>query len=286
MDAKRWLARSEVRALAVATLCASLLACAKGDEIIGSGGAGGGAGNGTAQGASDPGGASSSGGAGGDGVGPGGNATQGGGGGGPACSESPCKLVAPQCGCGADEKCTIDAQGDRSCVADGTEPSGAQCTAGADCAAGGICLGGASVGYCASFCAVDGDCGQNICAVKLGDGLGGTIDGVTMCSSSCDPGSGTGCPGGLGCVVGQEAAGAMRFFFMCFEAGAVGAGGVCTTAADCQAGFGCYNNGTNNVCYKNCNVASPNCPGQTCYALTDQNMNPVVVGNYQLGVCQ
>lgn len=261
---------------------ALLLACAKGADFIGDGG--GGSGNGTAQGASDAGGASTTG-----GNGQGGGTTVGGqgqGGGGPSCSESPCKLVAPQCGCGGGEKCTLDGTGARACDADGTAPPGAACSAGNDCAAGAICLGGASAGYCGEFCAADADCGANICAVQLGDGAGGVLPDVTLCSSSCDPGSAVGCPAGLGCVLGQESAGQQRFFFMCFEAGSVGEGGVCASAADCQVGFGCYNNGTNNVCFRNCNVATQNCPGQTCFALNDQNMLPVVVGSYQVGVCQ
>ena len=35
------------------------------------------------------------------------------------CEEDPCKLVAPQCGCGPGEKCQWD-NDMRSCVADGT----------------------------------------------------------------------------------------------------------------------------------------------------------------------
>ena len=218
----------------------------------------------------------------------GGSPSQGGEGGSPpACEDDPCKLVSPQCGCDAGDKCTIDGNADIVCSADGTEPLAAACGA-SDCAAGGICLGDVSVGYCAQFCDEDAECGgTNICAVELNDGSGGTIPDVALCSSSCDPSTASGCPTDLGCVLGREADGAKRFFFMCFASGSGIDGAACTTAADCAVGYGCYNNGTNDACYKNCNVNAPSCSGiQSCYALNDDLAQPVVVNGYPIGVCQ
>lgn len=225
----------------------------------------------------------------GDGAAPqGGTPSQGGEGGSPpACEGDPCKLVSPQCGCDEGDKCTINGSADIACAADGTEPIAAECGA-ADCAAGGICLGEAAVGYCAQFCDQDAQCGgSNICAVQLNDGAGGTIEDVAMCSSNCDPSTASGCPAGLGCVLGREADGAQRFFFMCFAAGTAVDGAACTGPATCAPGYGCYNNGTADVCLKNCNVNTPACTGiQTCYPLNDENQIPVNVNGYPMGACQ
>jgi len=258
-----------------------LAACAEGFSVPTGGNDGTGA----------TGGVAASGGAGGLGEGGGGGAdggapNQGGEGGAPpACEDDPCKLVVPQCGCDPGDKCTISGSAEIACGPDGTEAIGAPCGA-ADCAAGGICLGSATVGYCAQFCDEDSECGANICTVQLNDGAGGTIPEVALCSSNCDPSTASGCPAGLGCVLGQEATGLQRFFFMCFAAGNNLEGEACTTAADCAVGYGCYNNGTIDACFKNCNVNTPACGIQTCFALNDQNMQPVFVNGYALGVCQ
>lgn len=223
------------------------------------------------------------GGSGGEGPGPG--PGTGGSGAGTPCDESPCKLTSPQCGCSSGEKCTIDGGGDRLCVEDGTAAPAAQCDASEDCASGSICLGEADVGYCAPFCEQDPDCsGTNICAVKLGDGNGGTIPNVTMCSSACNLANASGCPLGLGCVLGQEAAGQERFFTMCFASGTA-TGGNCASPAVCAPGYGCYNDGTNDVCIQNCNVNSPACASGTCLAINDGNGQPIVVNGFALGAC-
>ncbi len=258
-----------------------LLACAEGFSApIGGAGGESSPGGGAQAGAGE-------GGAGGQG-GEGAQAPGGGGaGGGETCASDPCKLVAPQCGCAEGEQCTIVGGGDIGCDDDGTAALGAACNASNDCAAGGLCLGNLTSGYCAQFCDQDLECDQGICVVQLGDGAGGTIPGVQLCSSTCDPATAAGCPAGLGCALGQESTGPMRYFFMCFGAGNLGNGQACTGTADCAPGFGCYNNGTNDACYKNCNVTTQNCTGiQTCLALNDQNGMPVVVDGYPLGVCQ
>jgi hypothetical protein len=40
------------------------------------------------------------------------------------CDEDPCKLVAPQCGCGADEMCTLAGGGTRVCTDEGSRAPG------------------------------------------------------------------------------------------------------------------------------------------------------------------
>jgi hypothetical protein len=268
-----------VRALLLIQLLA-LAACAEGFEAPTGGGNGPGSGGSPA---TDGG----NGGAG-EGAGPqGGTPSQGGEGGSPpACEGDPCKLVSPQCGCDAGDKCTINGT-TIACGADGTEAIGAACGA-SDCSAGGLCLGDAGGGYCAQFCDEDAECGGAlVCGVGLNDGSGGTIPDVALCSSNCDPATVAGCPAGLGCVLGREADGLERFFFMCFPAGTGVDGAACTSAASCAPGYGCYNNGTADVCLKNCNVNTPACTGiQTCYALNDENQLPVNVNGYPMGACQ
>lgn len=266
-------------------LVLGVCACAQGSALA-SGGSGSGA---ASQGGSAAGGEGSGAGVDVGGAGEGAQAAGAGGEGGslPPCDESPCKLVAPQCGCPGGEMCSIDGSGDRGCVEEGSVAMGAACGANGDCLAGGICLGDAEGGYCGEFCEVDGDCAPQICGVKLGDGAGGELPGVTLCSSGCDPASSAGCPAGMGCVLGREGAGAERFFFMCFPAGTATDGALCATADVCAPGYGCYDNGTDTACYRNCDVDNDLCPGaQLCYALNDENAAPVVVDGYSLGVCQ
>lgn len=209
-----------------------------------------------------------------------------GGQGGAPCSEDPCKLVAPQCGCAADEKCTLDTAGERACGPAGTAAVAAQCDANQDCAPGAICLGEANVGYCAPFCDADTDCtGGTICAVKLGDGAGGVIDGVSMCSSTCNLATASGCPTGLGCILANEADGQQRFFTMCFAAANGTTGAACPTPDVCAPGYGCYNTGTSDQCFQNCDVNAPQCTTGTCVPIQDENMQNIVINGVSIGAC-
>jgi hypothetical protein len=267
---------------------AVVLGCAQGSALSSNGGDGGSGASGGDGGAGATGGqgAGPLGGSAGEGPGPGpGPGGSGGSGAGTPCDESPCKLTSPQCGCASGEKCTLDNAGDRLCVEDGTAAPNAMCDANQDCAAGAICLGEAALGYCAPFCDQDSECdGTNICAVQLGDGSGGTIPNVTMCSSSCNLANASGCPSGLGCVLGQESAGQQRFFTMCFAAGNATSGS-CANPGVCAPGYGCYNDGTSDVCIQNCNVNAPICASGTCLAINDGNGQPVVVNGFALGAC-
>ena len=50
------------------------------------------------------------------------------------CTEDPCRLLAPQCGCGATEMCGWDTCAPRACVAIGAPAAGATCSSWYDCA--------------------------------------------------------------------------------------------------------------------------------------------------------
>jgi hypothetical protein len=206
--------------------------------------------------------------------------------GGGACAETPCKLVAPQCGCPPDEMCAIDNTGQRACLTAGTAAPGAACGP-VDCAPGGICLGTGNLGFCGEFCKTDSDCNAPaICILGVSDGNGGTVPNAALCSSNCSPTTSAGCPTGMGCQIVQEDLGAMRYGFTCTAAGTKTKGQPCASSSDCAPNFGCYNIGNALQCARNCNTFNDQCPGaETCNALVDLNAQPIVVNGIGVGVC-
>src|SRR5665811_960773 len=98
-------------------------------------------------------------------------------------SETPCSLVPPQCGCGGSQRCSVDAQGSKYCLAAGPSKAGEVCDSSThDCAVGGVCVGlSASVHVCAEFCNADSDCGTALCSRHLSDGNGGTLANILLC---------------------------------------------------------------------------------------------------------
>jgi hypothetical protein len=214
----------------------------------------------------------------------GGTASVGGSGGGPACTEEPCKLVAPQCGCPADQQCVIgatspDNPGGRACSTGGTTPPGEPCANNADCQAGSMCVN-TGVNLCMEFCADDAACnapgGQ--CLITLVDSAMQTIPDAVLCSLNCDPITNTGCSAG-GCALGQEEV-SMELFTLCQGAGAGTQGSVCADNGDCAGGYGCFDL----ECLKYCGVnpAKGSCTGGTlCSPFT----TPVILGAQEYGVC-
>lgn len=186
------------------------------------------------------------------------------------CSEAPCKLVSPQCGCAAGEMCALDNMGARACKPEGDTQHANQCSGLYSCVAGELCVQtSAAVSLCSTYCDKDAQCGGGLCLITLTDpnNPNGTIAGVTLCTDDCSPITGVGCPSGLnlGCGIYQEPDGQMRIFTLCHGTGAAGQGAACTKDADCGAGSGCFTVGMANQCLKYCNVGSPNCPaGTTC----------------------
>lgn len=204
------------------------------------------------------------------------------------CSESPCRLVTPQCGCAAGLACTISGTS-RICGAAGTSTTGMPCTGG--CATGTLCVTlGAAVGAptaCETFCNTDSDCTGlgALCIEMLNDGSGGTIPGVTLCTLSCNPLAGTGCVTGATCRVYTETGGAMRGLTQCSPVGAGAVGDMCTTADDCRAGMLCVDTtgGGTTHCANICNAGTgAGCgPLRTCGHFAP----PIIVGTTEYGVC-
>lgn len=191
------------------------------------------------------------------------------------CSEDPCKLVAPQCGCGEGEACTLDASGvNRVCAPAGSAMPNASCDGANQCVAGSFC----NNGFCNPFCVDDGPCTPlgSVCALPFGSG-------DLICSDPCDPTTGGGCVAGSGCYLGSTEQNVG--FAVCFPSANVPDGGACGSLNDCSPGSGCYDDGAGNaLCFRQCFVANGEpCPslGLTCVAFDP----PVVVVGNEFGVC-
>ncbi|MBW2454540.1 MAG: hypothetical protein JRI68_08515 [Deltaproteobacteria bacterium] len=216
--------------------------------------------------------------AGGGGSGGIGGTTSGTGGTEPPCEEDPCKLVPPQCGCDPVEKCALNpADGTRSCIADGTVDVGDECSA--NCKAGGLCLTWSSFSQCFKYCATDDDCSGfgSICIMQLQDYP------ERFCSVNCDPPSGNGCDvAGTKCeaLYSQDD---LKWFTLCAMAGTGTQLADCATNGlqDCADGYGCFNDGNQDVCLQYCNMDSPSCAAGTCQDIS----NPIMIGSAHYGVC-
>jgi hypothetical protein len=200
------------------------------------------------------------------------------------CEEDPCKLVAPQCGCAADEMCTLVSATERGCVENGTRAPGQACGGGlGDCEAGAICVyvpGSDDLLSCSRFCDGDLQCdGQGgLCAQGLSTG-------DQLCSENCDPVSSSGCAiAGTKCGVYLDDVD-MRFFTACTAAGGGVAGDICDADTPCAVGFDCFRTTEgDDLCFEYCSSAAPECPG-TLTCRMDFNP-PFVVGAVTYGVCE
>ena len=204
-----------------------------------------------------------------------------------SCTESPCRLVSPQCGCAAGQACYLTGA-TRACAAAGTGTEGAACTSSSSCAPGFDCInfsGTASGQQCTRYCGTDTDCGGRagaLCIGTLNDGAGGTVPGVRTCTAGCNPVTSLGCAPGLGCAVYRENSGAMRWLTDC--GGPVGSGtqdAPCFDDSDCARGHLCDT--MLGLCLSWCRVGvGSDCDfGYTCYRFT----TPAVIGGTEYGVC-
>ncbi|MGE0786274.1 MAG: hypothetical protein AB7S26_11345 [Sandaracinaceae bacterium] len=197
----------------------------------------------------------------------------------PMCSESPCRLVAPQCGCAVGQGCTVDATDHVACGPRGPEAAGQTCSGPTACQAGLYCLANAgSQGVCSPFCDSDAMCGPNaICGIRLADSGGAPIPGATLCSIACDPITASGCPTGQGCAILQETSGARRGFTMCRPQGSGYDYDPCTTEEDCETGHFCGSGSCVPLCRNDLD----------CYAFEYcvPFSTPLMVGTTEWGYC-
>jgi hypothetical protein len=120
--------------------------------------------------------------------------------------------------------------------------------------------------------------------IQLDNGMGGAIPGVTLCSANCNPITNAGCGvAGTGCQILEETAAPMSLLTDCTASGTGVHNTPCdpTMPAQCAPKFGCFNDGTSDVCLKYCNAANLfSCPGtQLC------NDIGVMLGGIEYGVC-
>ncbi|MEM9068849.1 MAG: hypothetical protein AAGE52_10100 [Myxococcota bacterium] len=168
----------------------------------------------------------------------------------PSCTEMPCQLTAPQCGCPTGQGCYLTPAGDRTCSPAGTVPEGGDCAA-VQCVPGNGCVNvgtaAAPVGQCKRWCNSDADCSAgpgDVCIINLGGP-------DNLCTSNCDPVTQTGCSATSACSIFEEMSG--RRLTDC--AGPVGTGGqgsVCVDDTNCQRGFACINTASGSQCLKWC----------------------------------
>jgi hypothetical protein len=198
------------------------------------------------------------------------------------CSEDPCKLVAPQCGCDSDEACAL-VDGERLCVGAGTTGPNELCS-GNDCAPGSQCLSVAGASICYQHCTMDAECTApgGLCVVHIGDGKGGVYP-ETLCSTNCNPISNAGCPAGSRCTFGLDEGPPERYYTLCVGVGGGQQGDGCNSPDDCAAGLDCLTVNAQTLCYTFCDLDSPVCPGSTeCLINFDP---PADVGGIEYGAC-
>lgn len=194
------------------------------------------------------------------------------------CSESPCRLVVPQCGCPAELMCQrVGATSDvRGCIATGTLPPDALCSNDGQCVPGYACLTADGVtGRCHRYCAGDGDCSSGLACAKYIEG-----STVGVCGSSCTLESG--CPVGSACKVlllvdldSTEPVVAPT----CTDQVGASAGAPCTSSFDCAPGLFC----DADVCRSLCPLAMTTpCTTGTCMPV----IVPIVLGGVEHGVCK
>jgi hypothetical protein len=196
------------------------------------------------------------------------------------CVEQPCKLIAPQCGCDEGFGCTLDAQGDRVCLAAGAVAPGGACSATDLCAPGSVCAGaGEGLYACATFCESDDACEApgGKCIVPLGDSE------VLLCSESCNLLSNEGCLTGLACRFAQAGD---AIYTACGVAGTSPAEAECLADSECRPGHACLPSSLGGKrCLEWCDVAAPSCPlGSDCGPVQVGGA-PLVIGDVTYGAC-
>ena len=199
----------------------------------------------------------------------------------PTCSEDPCKLTSPQCGCASGEMCTLQ-MGERACGPAGTAQVGELCSATQLCAAGALCLGlGSNLqGLCRPFCDDDTDCGSAPgagCALRVDTG-NGRIAEELVCSEACHLVTNDGCP-----VEGTKCVAISSSRTACGTAGAGALGETCTDIYDCDIGLACVPSPTQTntaECMQITTASNPKCPAGSA----PQNAD-VAIGSVTYLVC-
>lgn len=193
------------------------------------------------------------------------------------CSELPCRLRAPQCGCHDGEGCYADGTGAVGCAPAGTLTLGTACVGIADCLPGLICVSLTDTySQCMSPCTDASECGRDC----VFEGAFGTDPPIGVCSFGCDPVDDRGCGLGHRCgilVDGSDFTAAS----VCVPTGTVPDGGSCTTSETCRSGI-CVTYATGGRCEELCNLNYDCRSTENCVDFG----TPVTYDGARLGYCQ
>ncbi len=177
------------------------------------------------------------------------------------CIETPCRLVAPQCGCDTGEGCYLSSGA--GCLPAGVGPVDAACEYNDDCVPGTGCMGSGGLGACRPYCYSAADCESGERCIRLG-AAGGAAG---ICEPLCDPLGDTGCPSGRQCIVANsrtEPDGDSAIATGCGAPGVIPPGSPCSTTSACVSGSAC----DGMYCRRLCDVALGPCvTGLPCSAV-------------------
>jgi hypothetical protein len=167
----------------------------------------------------------------------------------PGCGEKQCGSdgAGGSCGtCPGDQTCDRNGQcapcvpscDGRSCGPDGCGGSCGQCSNGQSCDTNGQC---ACTPDCSGKVCGDGGCGIS-CGTCAPGWLCAPGQVCAIDANSCDPVSGVGCMGPNGCLILSSE---QPF---CALTGTGGQGSACSTSADCQGGYACFDGTCRKIC--------------------------------------
>ncbi len=206
----------------------------------------------------------------------------------PTCPETPCRL-APQCGCPAGEKCSVDPSSTetnlvKACVPAGARDTSQTCTLDTECMVGTDCFflpsesGAGTTRMCYRYCAGPSDCPEagsyclQLFETRLYPGA---------CTHACDPISNIGCPSSAKCAIYQHSVTEVIFTDCSSDRGAGGPGSLCFEQSDCGIGTFCAT--SISECIQRCrNPPTGSCSlGRSC----NRSDPPIVIGGVEYGYC-
>ena len=206
------------------------------------------------------------------------------------CTDIVCDLY-PQCGCTGGQKCTLDSANNKACMSAGATPAGGECSTDTECATGTYCIGrsnAGTVGLCLAYCDPTTQAGctaaTSYCLELSSSGV--PIDGAGICTLTCQPHNPTsGCPAGFGCAVYTHNITQVTFSDCHGNVGTGTDSSPCDESSGpyCAAGYGCFNDGTENLCYQWC-VLGSSCAVGTCD--TAVFSPPISLGGTTYGLCR
>lgn len=199
----------------------------------------------------------------------------------PMCSESPCRVVSPQCGCSPGQMCDYRS-GTRGCFSAGTRTEGQACDTSNPCAPGLTCTGPSGATFCARYCDSDSDCpsgGGSLCLMEIQDSGGASLHNI--CGIDCDPLTNTGCRSNTSCEIMGVRMGTSEAVTWCRGINVLPLPFPVCGVDSCPAGETCVGSGT---CTTYCRIGrAGDCPSpQVCTAYTD---HPRIRG-VEYGYCQ